>query len=125
MTIWPGGRIHNCGPHPALDLYLDHSPPINGINCSYRYTRDELAKIKKAFKGRGIVEFMFDNGESIDEISRGYEEIANALAPDVIGIPMVWFGDGHTDSDITETYERLHNIGTGYAESMNWKNTTG
>jgi uroporphyrinogen-III decarboxylase len=120
FSHWPGGRIHNCGPHPAIDLYLDHSPAINGINCSYKYTRGELAEIKKAFKGRGIVEFMFDNGETIDEISAGYEEIANALAPDVVGIPMIWFGDDHTDDEIRETFDQLLKIGTEYAASMNW-----
>ena len=41
---WHGGRIHNCGPHPAAGAYLDHDPPIDGLNCSFRYTRRGSAK---------------------------------------------------------------------------------
>ena len=43
---WPGGRLHNCGPHPAAGHYLDHDPAINGLNCSFRYTRGELPRLQ-------------------------------------------------------------------------------
>jgi uroporphyrinogen-III decarboxylase len=121
LKHWPGGRIHNCGPHPALELYLDHEPPLNGLNCSYRYTRAELPRIKQAFKDRGIVEFMFDNGESMEEIIEGYEEIAHSLAPDVIGIPMVWLTESWTDEGIRELYQGLRNVSERYAREMNWR----
>jgi len=115
---WPGGRIHNCGPNPSIGLYLDHTPPINGLNCSFRHTRADLPRIKEAFKGRGIVEFMFDFGESIEEIITGYEEIANTLAPDVIGIPMLWFTEEWSDEAMLEAYHGLVRIGERYAREM-------
>jgi uroporphyrinogen-III decarboxylase len=118
---WPGGRIHNCGPHPSLDLYLGHEPPLNGLNCSFRYTRGELPRIKRSFKGRAVVEFMFDNGESPEEILRGFEEIAAALAPDVIGIPIVWLTDSWTDEAIRELYHGLLDIAERYARQMSWR----
>ncbi|MBN2551631.1 MAG: hypothetical protein JXB06_02625, partial [Spirochaetales bacterium] len=121
LQRWPGGRIHNCGPHPSLELYLDHDPPLDGLNCSFRYTRAELPRIRGAFEGRGIVELMFDNGENLDEITRGYEEIADSLAPEVVGIPIVWLTDGWSDQEIRELYHRLLDISERYAREMRWR----
>jgi uroporphyrinogen-III decarboxylase len=121
LQRWPGGRIHNCGPHPSIDLYLDHQPPLNGLNCSFRYTRAELPQIKRAFKGRGIVEFMFDNGETLAEIFQGYEEIADGLAPEVVGIPIVWLTDSWSDPEIRELYHGLLDIAERYAREINWR----
>jgi len=117
---WPGGRIHNCGPNPAIDLYLDHDPSINGLNCSFRHTRADLPRIKEAFKSRGIVEFMFDFGETVEEIIAGYEEIADALSPDVVGIPMLWFTEEWTDEAMLEVYNGLVEVGERYAREMRW-----
>jgi hypothetical protein len=117
---WRGGRIHNCGPHPSIDFYLPQTPEINGLNCSFRYTKDDIPNIKKALKGRGIVEFMFDNGETADEIIHGFELIANSLSPDVVGIPLIWLNETWTDSDITDIFFDMKKISEKYADSMNW-----
>ncbi len=121
LQLWPGGRIHNCGPHPSIDLYLDHRPPLNGLNCSFRYTRAELPQIKRAFKGRGIVEFMFDNQETPAEIIQGYEQIADGLAPEVVGIPIVWLTDSWSDREIRELYHGLLDIAERYAREIHWQ----
>lgn len=118
---WRGGRIHNCGPHPSIHEYLDHDPPINGVNCSFTYTRNDLPEVKKAFKRRGIIELMFDNGESAEEILAGMEEIAGALAPDVIGIPMIWLSEQWSRDEITQIWYDLEKICRSYAQSMNWR----
>jgi hypothetical protein len=120
LRNWPGGRIHNCGPHPSLELYLDHDPPLNGLNCSFRYTRAELPRIRKAFEGRGIVELMFDNEESPEEIIEGYQEIADSLAPEVVGIPIIWLTDGWGDEEIRALYHGLVDIAERYAREINW-----
>ena len=120
LKRWPGGRIHNCGPHPSLDLYLDHDPPLNGLNCSFCYTRGELARIKHSFRGRGIVEFMFDNGENRRQIVRGYEQIAAALCPEVVGLPLVWLNDSWEDAEIRELYHGLLEVSERYAREMRW-----
>ncbi len=117
---WRGGRIHNCGPHPAIDLYLHHDPEINGLNCSYMYTVDELPRIRTAFKARGIIELMFDNGESGQEIIRSYEDAAEILTPAVAAIPVVWLNESWTDGDITDLYYGLRNVAKRYARSMKW-----
>ena len=117
---WPGGRLHNCGPHPALEHYLEHDPPIQGLNCSFRYTRPELARIRECFRGRGIVEFMFDNGESAEQILRGCEEAAEALAPEVIAFPIVWLNHTWTDEAIRDLHEALKAILERWARAMRW-----
>jgi hypothetical protein len=122
LSRWPGGRLHNCGPHPAAGLYLDHAPPINGLNCSFRYSREDFPRIREAFRGRGIVEIMFDNGESADEIVTGYREAARALAPDVPGIPVVWVAAADwKDEDLRGLYEELVKVSADWAREMRWR----
>lgn len=45
--------------HPIRDMEqvygLDIPDRGSGLNCSFRYSRSELPRIKRAFKGRGIV----------------------------------------------------------------------
>ncbi len=118
---WRGGRIHNCGPHPAAGLYLDHDPPIDGLNCSYRYTRQDFSLLAEAFAGRGLVELMFDNGETAQEIVAGYEEAANAFAPDVLAVPVVWLDARWTDGEIRDLHESLRRVAERYASEMHWK----
>ena len=118
---WTGGRLHNCGPHPSAGLYLDHAPPINGLNCSFRYTRTDLPRIRAAFRGRGIVEIMFDNGESAEEILRGFEEAAQVLAPDVVAIPVVWLNDTWTDDAVRALDADLRTCAARYAAAMSWR----
>ena len=117
---WPGGRLHNCGPHPAAAHYLDHDPPLDGLNCSFRYTRAELPRLREAFRGRGIVELMFDNGETAAEIARGYEEAVGALAPEVVAVPVVWLTHSWTDGDIRDLYEDLRRVAERAAGELNW-----
>ena len=122
---WRGGRIHNCGPHPAAGLYLDHDPPIDGLNCSFRCTRGDLPHLPEAFGGRGLVELMFDNGESAAEIVAGFEEAARLLAPGVLAIPVVWLDARWADGDIRQLYEELRSVATRCAADMRWKKEEG
>jgi uroporphyrinogen-III decarboxylase len=120
FRMWRGGRIHNCGPHPALAHYLDHDPPINGLNCSFRFTQAELPRLREAFRGRGIVELMFDNGEAAPEIVRGFEEAAAALAPEVVAVPVIWLSHAWSDEDIRALYEDLRGVAERAAREMRW-----
>ena len=115
-----GGRLHNCGPNPAIDRYIDHEPEIKGLNCAFKYSFVDLPRIKEAFKGQGLVEFNFDCGETFDEIVEGYEAIAHGLAPDVIAMPLLYLDKTWDDDAITEVYLALRNISERYAREMNW-----
>lgn len=118
---WPGGLLHNCGPHPAADRYLDHAPPINGLNCSFRYTRPDFHKLRAAFAGRGLLQVMFDSGESAEEMLSGFREMMEIFAPDVVALPMPIVNDSWRDAQIVELYEAMREVGREYAARMHWR----
>ncbi len=118
---WPGGLLHNCGPHPAVDCYLDHAPPINGLNCSFRYTRPWFQRLRSAFAGRGLVQVMFDNGESAGEMLAGFREMMEIFAPDVVALPMPIVNDSWSDAEISDLYEAMREVGREYAANMRWR----
>ena len=63
---------------------------------------------------------MFDFGETIEQIVAGYEAIAQVLAPDVVGIPVLWFDSRWTDDGIRAVYDGLRGVAERYAREMNW-----
>lgn len=125
FTHWSGGLLHNCGPNPAAEFYLEHSPPINGINCSYRYSRDDFPKLRKAFAGKGVVQVMFDNEETAEEMLEGFHYMIDTLAPEVIGMPMPIVNDSWKDAEITDFYNEMRVISTEYAANMQWRESPG
>jgi len=120
MQGFEGGRLHNCGPNPSAHLYLAHNPGRFGLNCSYKYSKDDLSKFKKEFSRKGIIEINFDNGESAQEICKGFEQVANELSPDVIGMPLVFLDQNWSDDDIRGIYSDMRKISENYARSMLW-----
>jgi uroporphyrinogen-III decarboxylase len=118
---WPGGLMHNCGPNPAAGHYLDHTPPINGINCSFRYTHGDFPKLREAFAGRGIVQAMFDSGETAEEMIEGFRHMMETLAPDTIGLPMPIVNDDWSDAEIADLWGGMAEIGREYAASLRWR----
>lgn len=118
---WPGGLLHNCGPHPAAEYYLDHSPPIDGINCSFQYTRDALPLLHKAFAGRGLVQVMFDNGETAEAMLAGFRYLMEELAPDVIALPVAQVDDSWSDAEITDLYYAMREVAVEYAANIRWR----
>ena len=118
---WTGGLLHNCGPHPAADRYLDHTPPMNGINCSYRYTLSSLPALRKAFAGRGLVQAMFDNSETAEEMVAGFRHLMEQLAPDVVALPMPQVNDAWSDAEIVDLYHAMREVAVEYAANMRWR----
>ena len=117
--------MHNCGPHPAADYYLDHTPTINGINCSFRYTRDSLPLLRKAFAGRGLVQLMFDNGETAETMVAGFRLLMEELAPEVIALPMPQVDDSWSDAEIIDLYYAMREVAVEYAANMCWREEGG
>ena len=117
-----GGRIHNCGPHPSVRHYLNHTPFLKGLNCSFRYSLTDCERIKDAFRNRGIVEVNFDFNESFEEIVQGYERFAHSLAPDVIALPLVFLNESWSDEAITDLYRELRGISECLAGGISWQN---
>lgn len=107
-----GGMMHNCGPNPCVDEYLWHEPRIYAVDLAYDYSKNDLAAIKKAFKGEGIVYF----GMSPDP--QEYRRIMEALAPDVIAIPEITCSP---DDDVAGLYNAFLGVSKEYAARINWR----
>lgn len=108
------GLLHNCGPNPCTYEYLNHTPDISGVNLSYKYSCGDLAKIKNAFKGKGIVYFFYEEEPEIAAIH--YGETMQALAPDVIAIPIV--SVQNPGSDVKGLYNEFYKISKEYARRI-------
>jgi uroporphyrinogen-III decarboxylase len=109
-----GGLLHNCGPNPCVYEYLKHCPEISGVNLSYNYSYKDLPMIKEAFKGKGIVYFFYE-GEPESAVAH-YRDTMEALAPDVIAIPMLSVTD--PKYDIKELYNQFYKISREYARRI-------
>lgn len=117
---WGSGLLHNCGPHPYKWQCLEHTPRVKGLNCSYHYSRAEFPELRKVFAGWGIVQVMFDLGETAEEMIAGFRYMMETLAPDAIGIPICMLDDSWSDSDITTLYWEMRKIGDEYARNIRW-----
>jgi hypothetical protein len=120
LAQWGPGGLHNCGPNPCKHLYPAHNPKVKYLNCSHRYTRAEYPQFREVFAGWGLLEPMFDNGETAEEMLAGFREMMEALAPDVIAIPYCIVDNTWSDADITDFYWDMRKIGEEYARAMRW-----
>lgn len=108
-----GGLLHNCGPNPCLQAYLNHTPDISGVNLAYNYSKDDLSEIKKVLRGK-IVYFFFEE-ELLGAIEH-YRKVMEELAPDVIAIPILSVTDANIDA--IEIYNQFRQISTEYAHRV-------
>ncbi len=111
------GLLHNCGPNPCGLEYPEHSQNLAGVNLAYKYSKDDFARMKKAYSGKNIIYIIFDN-ESPEEALSGWKTAMEILSPDVISIPIVFIAE-ETD-DIARLYERYLKVGKEYARRV-WR----
>jgi hypothetical protein len=117
---WGSGGMHNCGPHPCREMYVRLQNPVKYLNCSHRYTHKEYPALKQVFAGRGVIEPMFDQNESAEEMLDGYREMMECLAPDTLAIPICILDKTWSDDDITSLYHEMRKISEEYARAMHW-----
>ena len=117
---WGSGGLHNCGPHPCREMYVRLQNPVKYLNCSHRYTRKEYPALKQVFAGWGVIEPMFDQNESAEEMLAGYREMMESLAPDTLAIPICILDKTWSDDDITGLYHEMRKISEEYARAMRW-----
>jgi hypothetical protein len=115
---WGSGMLHNCGPHPAKKLYIEHSPRLKGVNCSYYFSHKEFPEFRRVFAGWGIVEALLDQDETAEEMLAAFRSMMDVFAPDLLAIPVCMLGDEWSDSDITDLYWEMRKIGVEYAARM-------
>lgn len=111
------GLLHNCGPNPCAGQYLEHTPPISGVDLSFQYSRADLPKFREPFRRKGIL-YLGMGFSSIDGTIADYRYIIESLAPDVIAIPSIVIGEGMVDAglcDVGRLYDELHAMSREYA----------
>jgi len=124
-----GGLLHNCGPHPAIECYLEHNSRIYGLTCDCWDLDDStLRKIKVLFDHKAILYVEMRIINSIDAAINEYKHIVDILAPNVIAIPWMWIGPStslyplppHIDvyRDTPILYNELLKITKEYADKM-------
>lgn len=107
------GLLHNCGPNPCVEEYLNHNPNISGINLAYNYSKNDLPKIKKALQGK-IVYFFYE--EEPWSALCNYRHTMEQLAPDVIAIPILSVHDESIDP--AELYGKFREVSEEYAHRV-------
>jgi hypothetical protein len=113
FSRYGGGLLHNCGPNPCAADYLDHDPPLAGVNLAYQYSIGDLAALRAPFSGRGLV--YMDFAGSPAEAARRYREVMDILAPGVICIPQVSLAEG---DDAQAHYAAMREVSRQYAQRV-------
>jgi uroporphyrinogen-III decarboxylase len=114
------GLLHNCGPNPCVEYYLEHTPNINGVDLAYNCSRDDLPKFRKPFKRKGVI-YLTMGYSSHEETLGEYRYIIESLAPDVIAILRIHIDDKLVEAgkcDVGKLYNDLLKMSTEYADRM-------
>jgi len=119
-----GGLIHNCGPHPCVEEYLSHDPPLHGCNMAYDYSVADLPRIREAFAGKGLVYMglsgMSPSSEGSVSIEQ-YRRCMDELAPEVACVPQSLVDPATLDISPGELYQGLRKVSEEYARRMEWR----
>jgi hypothetical protein len=125
-----GGVFHNCGPHQCARHYQGGVVPIQGLNCSFRYSRESLPTLREEFGRnaqerlgrRGHLEVMFERHLPLADMVAGFRELKDALAPDVAAVPYCQIPcDGIADDEILDFCAAMRGVGEEYAAAMRWQ----
>jgi len=114
------GMLHNCGPNPCMEYYLEHNPKISGADLNFQYSRDDLPKFKSAFSRKGILYLGMDFS-SEEQTLADYQYIIDSLAPDVIAVPSLGIDEGYIQCgacNVKRLYEKLRVMSERYAASV-------
>ncbi len=130
LRRYGGGLRHVCGPHPALSLYMTADPPVHGLNCAYRFSREILAALKeelgpKALEAcgrRGHLEIMFERDMPLRSVVEAFRDVAGVLAPDVVAIPYCQVAsDGSvSDDEIAAFGAEMRRVAEEHAARIRW-----
>lgn len=130
LRRYGGGLRHVCGPHPSRGLYMASDPPVHGLNCAFRFSRESLAALKQemgpnaldACGRRGHLEVMFERDLSLTQIVGAFREIADVLSPDVVAIPYCQVAaDGSmSDDEIVVFGAAMRRVAEEYAARIRW-----
>ena len=118
---WGSGLMHNCGPNPCMNSYLDHTPKLKGLNLSYKYSVKDLPLLGEIFAGWGMFHILLDNEPEPQQMIQAFTTIMETLAPNAVGVPVCFVDDTWADADITQLYWEMRKIANEYAANMKWR----
>jgi len=87
--------------------------------------RNEYPALRPIFAGWGVIEPMFDQNETAEEMLAGYREMMECLAPDTLAIPICILDKNWSDDDITGLYHEMRKVSEEYARAMHWVQKAG
>ena len=111
-----GGGLHNCGPNPCLEEYLNHRPAPRSLDLSYSYSKKDFPRIKRVLKKRALV-YLSGFPERPDEAITAFREIMELMAPDVIVVPHLSVS---VQSEPSEVYRKMRQVAEEYAKRTDW-----
>lgn len=114
------GMIHNCGPNPCMEFYLEHNHKIGGADLNFKYSKGDLPKFKKYFKQKGII-YLGMEYSSDEQTLADYRYIIDSLTPDVIAIPSIIINESYIDTgicNIGRLYEKLLKMSKEYSKNI-------
>ena len=117
---WGSGLLHNCGPHPSRNIYLDHDPRLKGLHVAYKYSHKDFPALREIFAGWGVIHIVLDNELTAELMLASFRSSMEMLAPDVIGVPVCIVDDSWSDEDVTALYWEMRKISNEYAANMRW-----
>lgn len=120
LRPWGSGLMHNCGPHPSRNLYLEHDPRLKGLHLAYKYSHGDFPALREILAGWGVIFIVLDNELTPDLMLSAFRSSMEMLAPDVIGMPVCILDESWSDEDVTALYWEMRAISNEYAASMRW-----
>jgi hypothetical protein len=120
LRPWGSGVLHNCGPHPSRSLYLDHEPRLKGLHLAYKYSHRDFPALRGLLAGWGVIHVVMDNELTPEAMLSAFRSSMEALAPDVVAIPVCILDESWSDGDVTDLYWEMRRISDEYAASMRW-----
>lgn len=117
---WGSGVLHNCGPHPSRNVYLDHEPRLKGLHLAYKYSHKDFPALREILAGWGVIHIVLDNELTPEAMLSSFRSSMEMLAPDVIGMPVCILDESWSDEDVTALYWEMRAISNEYAASMRW-----
>ncbi len=121
LRPWGSGLLHNCGPHPCKNVYLEHDPKIKGLSLAYKYSQADFPALREIFAGWGVIHILMDNELTPELMLASFRNTMETLGPHVIGVPCCFIDDAWHDDDVTQLYWEMRKIGDEYAANMHWK----
>jgi hypothetical protein len=123
LRPWGSGVLHNCGPHPSRNIYLDHDPRLKGLHLAYKYSHKDFPALREILAGWGVIHIVLDNELTPEAMLSAFRSSMEMLAPDVIGVPVCILDESWSDEDVTALYWEMRAISNEYAASMRWAMT--